>query len=102
MNYDMKECGNRIHQLRIKSGLTQEQVAVALNIDRSFYSRIEAGKNSCSIDLFVQLSELFKVSLDYLILGKYSADLSKGMENMMLKDDIGELIARLERIKQLF
>ena len=44
MTYDIKKCGERIRQLRIKNGLTQEQAAGVLNIDRSFYSRIEAGK----------------------------------------------------------
>ena len=44
MNYDIKKSGERIRQIRIKSGVTQEQVAGALNIDRSFYSRVEAGK----------------------------------------------------------
>ena len=51
MNYDIKACGKRISQLRAKNGLTQEQVAGVLNIDRSFFSRIEAGKSGCSIDL---------------------------------------------------
>ena len=44
MSYNMKECGNRIRQLRIKKGFTQGSIAGMLNIDRSFYSRIEAGK----------------------------------------------------------
>lgn len=84
MSYNMKKCGNRIHQLRIKKGLTQEGVAETLNIDRSFYSRIEAGKNGCAIDLLVQLSELFEVSLDYLILGKYSGTLVGQTERTLL------------------
>ena len=44
MNYDLEKSGNRIRQLRIKSGFIQEQIAEVLNIDRSFYSRIESGK----------------------------------------------------------
>lgn len=41
MNYDIKRSGERIRQLRIESGLTQEKTAAALNIDRSFYTCIE-------------------------------------------------------------
>ena len=67
MNYDTKECGKRIRQLRLKSRLTQEQIANAVNVDQSFYGRIESGKKGCSVDLFIQLSVLFGVSLDYLI-----------------------------------
>ena len=78
MDYNMAQSGERIRQLRIEKGLTQESVASVLNIDRSFYSRIETGKSGCAVDLFVQLSELFNVSLDYLILGKYSRELLEG------------------------
>lgn len=35
MNYDMKQGGNQIRQLRKKNGYTQEQLAVKLNMDRS-------------------------------------------------------------------
>ncbi len=98
MNYDIGQSGVRIRQLRIKNGLTQEQVAAALNIDRSFYSRIEAGKNGCSVDLFIQLSDLFGVSLDYLIMGKYSQTLLKNGERMLLKENLENLLSRLEQV----
>ncbi|MDE7242513.1 MAG: helix-turn-helix domain-containing protein, partial [Oscillospiraceae bacterium] len=35
MNYDMKQSGERIRQLRIQSGCTQEELAKEMNIDRS-------------------------------------------------------------------
>ena len=101
MNYDMKQSGKRIQQLRIKNGLTQEQVAEVLNIDRSFYSRIEAGKSGCSVDLFVQLSMLFEVSLDYLILGEYSRTLFADTEKLLLKEEIEKLVNHLRKIKEI-
>ena len=67
MSYDMKESGERIRQLRIENSLTQEKVASMLNIDRSFYNRIESGKKGCSIDLLVDFSEALNVSTDYLL-----------------------------------
>ena len=102
MNYDMKKSGARIRQLRIKSGLTQEKAATALNIDRSFYNRIETGKKGCSIDLFVQLSELFHTSLDYLITGRYSNCLLKDADKAQMKEDIERLITHLEQFKISF
>lgn len=99
MNYDMKECGKRVCQLRIKAGLTQQKVAELLNIDRSFYSRIEAGKSGCSVDLFVQLSGLFGISLDYLILGMHSRTLFANTERKMLKERIDKLTACLEQVR---
>lgn len=44
MFYDIKQGGERIHQLHTAAGYTQEQLAEILNIDRSFYSRIERGE----------------------------------------------------------
>ena len=99
MNYDIRLSGERIRRLRIKSGLTQEKTANALNIDQSYYGRIETGKKGCSVDLFIQLSELFDVSLDYLILGRYCDTLPKAADTAQLKSDVGELIDRLTRFK---
>lgn len=91
MNYDIKKSGERIHQLRLQAGYTQTDLAKKLNINRSFLSYIESGEKGCSIDLLVQLSQLFNVSLDYLILGK---------ETFALKEEIEELIARLILFKK--
>lgn len=99
MSYDMKKSGERIRQLRIDNGLTQEQVAEALNISRTFYSRVETGEKGCSIDLFVQVSNLFHVSLDYLILGKYSNNLLVSADRVQIKKDIATLMAHLEQFK---
>lgn len=90
MSYDMKECGERIHQLRLHAGYTQSELASKLNIDRSFLSHIESGKRGCSVDLLVQFSGLFSVSLDYLALGK---------DAFTAKERIEDLIAFLTSIK---
>lgn len=97
MNYDVKESGNRIRQLRMDNGFTQEYVALALSIDRSFYNRIEMGKKGCSIDLLIQLSDLFHVSLDYLVVGKHSDTLQNTVEKAQLKKEMETLIAHLEK-----
>ena len=91
MNYDMKQSGERIQQLRIQAGYTQSELALKLNINRSFLSHIEAGKKGCSVDLLVQLSKLLNVSLDFLILGK---------DTTSIKEELEELIARLMLLKK--
>ena len=96
----MKQSGDRIRQLRTKHGFTQEKVAEALEIDRSFYSRVEAGMKGCSVDLFIQLSELYDVTLDYLILGRYFGASTACNETTQLKEDIEQLISNLERFKK--
>jgi len=95
MYYDMKQSGERIRQLRIQNRYTQEELARILDIDRSYYSRIESGQKGGSVDLFVRLSDCFQVSLDYLVLGKKQGD--SGVEQ--LKSQIEGLIAHLEKFK---
>ena len=97
--YDMKHSGERIRQLRIKNGLTQEKIANALNIDQSYYGRIETGKRGCPVDLFIQLSDLFGVSLDYLILGRSGSSLPEDVAVTQLKSDIENLMEHLEWFK---
>ena len=90
MNYDMIRSGKRIQQLRMEKGYTQDELASALNINRSFVSR----KKGCSVDLFIQLSEIFQVSLDFLILGELDG-VQKKEHKEQLKTEIGNLIDQL-------
>lgn len=90
MSYDMKECGKRIQQLRIQHGYTQEGFAKELNINRSYLSRIESGQKGSSVDLLIQISEFFHVSLDYVVMGKGFID-----NRNQLKVEVLELINHL-------
>lgn len=100
MNYDMKRSGAYIQNLRIQNGYTQNQLAKTLNMDRSHLSRIESGTKGCSVDLFIQLSEFFHVSLDALILGMEPDIPQESERNVRLKADIADLIDRLAQLKE--
>ncbi len=95
MYYDIEQSGERIRQLRIQNGYTQERLAEKLNIDQSFLSRIESGSKGCTVDLFVQLSKLFHMSLDVLILGLGVED-----SRVQLKANIGRLIDQLSQLQK--
>ncbi len=95
MYYDIKQSGERIRQLRIQNHYTQERLAQILNIDRSFYSRIETGQKGCSVDLLIRLSDCFQVSLDYLVLGKSH----RAVDTEQLKAQIERLAVYLEELK---
>lgn len=99
MNYDMRKSGERIQQLRIQHGYSQEKVAKLLNIDRSYVSRIESGNNGCLVDLLIQLSKLFDVSLDYIFLGQEKYNTSMSGNRIDLKADVENLIEHLEQFK---
>ena len=100
MNYDMKRSGAYIQNLRIQNGYSQNELAKAMNISQSFLRRIEAGQKGCSVDMFIQLSEFFHVSLDALILGMEPDIPQESERNVRLKADIADLIDRLAQLKE--
>lgn len=59
----------RIGELRIKKGLSQSQLAEMLHVSASTVGMYEQGRRTPSIDMLVELSSAFDVSLDYLITG---------------------------------
>lgn len=83
----MKQSGERIQQLRIRHGYTQGELVTMLNIDRSFLSYVESREKGCSVDLLVQLSVTFDVSLDYMVLGQEQHDILIAEYTARLKAD---------------
>lgn len=57
----------KLYTLRKKSGLSQEQLAEALNISRQAISKWEGGSAMPESDKLLALSNYFGVSLDYLL-----------------------------------
>lgn len=100
MNYDIRQSGERIRQLRIHRGYTQEMLAEELSIDRSFLSHVEAGKKGCSVDFLVQLSSVFGVSIDYLVLGTVQRDTPEPVNAEQLRERIESLICHLEEFER--
>lgn len=59
--------GNRIRKLRLNSGMTMDELASKLNITKS---RISMWENNGAVpreEMLIKLSNLFKVSIDYLL-----------------------------------
>lgn len=96
MYYNTKASGARIRELRLAKKLDQIELAELLNVSHGYVSRIESGKKGCSVDLLIQLSEIFDTSLDYLILGR-CRDIPDASH---LKEDIQHLIGDLESLKE--
>ena len=61
------EVGKRIKESRKLSGYTQQQVADILLMTQQQYSRFENGKFELSYSQLIKISELFDVSVDYLL-----------------------------------
>ena len=58
---------NAIHKIRVKSNLTQEEVARELRIDRSSVAKWETGKADPRADMLVKLAKLFGCTVDELL-----------------------------------
>lgn len=57
----------RLRELRIKSGYTQNQIAKILNIDRSTYSYYEIGKTMPDVSALLLLARVFNISINELL-----------------------------------
>lgn len=67
---DRIELANRIHQLRLDCGNTQEQFAEILGISVSALKKLESGENQISVEGLRRLQNKLHVSADYILFGK--------------------------------
>ena len=56
----------RLYLLRTESGMTQQQVADAIQTTLRQYQRFEKGEQKPGYDNLIKLADCFQVSLDYL------------------------------------
>lgn len=70
MYFNQKDFGQRIRELRRIQGKTQEELAADMNISYDHIKKIEMGIRACSIDLLLEFSTYFDVSIDYLLTGR--------------------------------
>ncbi len=68
--------GEKIKELRKSRGMSQEELAEQINVSRQAISKWELDASLPDIDNIVQLSRLFAVSIDYLLLEKDEAAVS--------------------------
>ncbi len=57
----------RIEDLRIDSDRTQAEIANFLGCQREVYRRYEKGTRQIPVDMLIQLSRLYNVSIDYIV-----------------------------------
>lgn len=93
----MVDFGSTLKSLRLRSDLTQEQLAQKLCLTKSVISAYETGLRMPSYEVLIELSRLFKVSTDFL-LGlerKQEIDLSG-----LTQDEIDALLNLIHAMKR--
>ncbi len=66
---DAKAIGQRLRVLRMRRNWYQVQVADMAGVDNTVITKIESGERLPSRDVMLALSTIFKVRLDYVLLG---------------------------------
>lgn len=64
-----KDFGLRIKELRKSTGLSQENFALKINMDRTYYASVETGKRNISLENIVKIANGFQISLYELFKG---------------------------------
>ena len=57
----------RLENLRIDNDCTQAEIANFLGCQREVYRRYEKGTRQIPVDMLIQLSKFYNVSIDYLV-----------------------------------
>ena len=85
-NANLQEIGKRIQLRRKQLGYTQDQLASMMDVSIQMISNLERGNKAIRIDNLINLSQILKISTDYILTGK--------MESIGV-DGVACLIARL-------
>lgn len=64
-----KALGDRIRELRIRTGLSQEKFALRIGMDRTYFASVEAGRRNISIRNIKKIADGLGVSLGELFDG---------------------------------
>ena len=88
-----KDVGARIRTARASKGMTQEDLAAAIEIAPESFGRIERGRSFPSIPTLIRLSQVLGISIDDLLCN--TPPISKPSHT---KPEIRRLICILERL----
>jgi len=90
----MENIGKTLKKLRKDRGITQEELAQLINVERSTVANWERGAKQPGLDRLIQYSRFFGVSLDELVgLGYPSKVQVKIIYDHLLADPLVNLLA---------
>lgn len=83
--------GNKLKELRMQNGLTQQQLATQLGVTKSVISFYERQERTPSPEVLRKMAVLFKVSTDFLL----DIDSTKRLDVSDLDEDDIQLVSLL-------
>ncbi|MBR1559229.1 MAG: helix-turn-helix transcriptional regulator [Clostridia bacterium] len=64
----LAQLGDRIKTLRSEAGLSQEKIALKINMDRTYLASVEAGKRNISLRNIKKIADGLNISISELFL----------------------------------
>lgn len=92
----MDNLGERLRNLRLQAGKTQQEMANLLNVNRVAYTQYENNKRMPTPESLKKLSEIFCVSIDYLLCNKVPVKPEEEHLPPLTKKDEREIARDLE------
>lgn len=74
LNADMDDVGKRIREVRKSRGMTQDQLATATGLSKSFISEVENDSRNASSKNLLNIADALGASLEYLLRGVSPSD----------------------------
>ena len=69
--------GERIKQIRLSKGISQEKFALSIEMDRTYYASVESWKRNISIINIEKIANGLEISLEELFKGIWGIDNGK-------------------------
>ena len=57
----------RLRELRKARGITQQKIAMDLNLSQNSVSRYETGEHEAGYDMLIRFADYYQVSIDYIL-----------------------------------
>jgi transcriptional regulator with XRE-family HTH domain len=90
-NIDYVALGKRIKDKRIENKLTQEQLGEKCDLSAAHIGHIERGTRILSVDVLFKISQVLKVSVDYLLFDS--------VDNNQILNSIGSMLKNTDKDK---
>lgn len=81
--------GKRLHENRIKQGLSSRQLAQKVNISQIHINEIERGNKTPSLETFIKICNALKITSDSILIDNLS------VSHDLLCDEVSEKVKRL-------
>jgi transcriptional regulator with XRE-family HTH domain len=86
----MSNVGERIRLERQKLSYTQERLAIAADISKSFLSEVETGIRNPSAEYLLRIANALEVSLDYLMKGSVASSADPAAKRIQFPSSLSD------------